>query len=127
MSQPKRMTFTSREVGGGHTSKTEWVSLEDYELLKAEVERLTKAHSDALADFWAIHKGYFDLKAEVERLKEEYIDATNHYNKLHNDLQAEVERLRNAGDAMAMTLQVDYNGVPAITYWRAAKEGKPSV
>ena len=40
MSQPKRMTFTSREVGGGQTSKTEWVSLEDYELLKAEVERL---------------------------------------------------------------------------------------
>jgi len=37
--------------------------------LKAEVERLTKAHSDALADFWAIHKGYFDLKAEVERLR----------------------------------------------------------
>ena len=40
MSQPKRMTFTSREVGGGQTSKTEWVLLEDYELLKAEVERL---------------------------------------------------------------------------------------
>ena len=36
--------------------------------LKAEVERLTKAHSDALADFWAIHNGYFELKAEVERL-----------------------------------------------------------
>ena len=40
MSQPKRMTFISREVGGGQTSKTEWVLLEDYELLKAEVERL---------------------------------------------------------------------------------------
>ena len=37
--------------------------------LKAEVERLTKGHSDALADFWSIHKGYFELKAEVERLK----------------------------------------------------------
>ena len=40
-------------------------------LLKAEVDRLTKAHSDALADFWAIHKGYFDLKAEVEQLRKE--------------------------------------------------------
>ena len=39
--------------------------------LKAEVERLTKAHSDALADFWNIHKGYFDLKAEVEQLRKE--------------------------------------------------------
>ena len=47
------------------------VPVEQYERLKAEVERLTKAHSDALADFWAIHKGYFDLKAEVERLRKE--------------------------------------------------------
>ena len=39
--------------------------------LKAEVERMTKAHSDALADFWNIHKGYFDLKAEVEQLRKE--------------------------------------------------------
>ena len=42
---------------------------EEVKRLKAEVERLTKAHSDALADFWSIHKGYFDLKAEVERLQ----------------------------------------------------------
>ena len=42
-----------------------------YARLKAEVERLTKAHSDALADFWNIHKGYFDLKAEVEQLRKE--------------------------------------------------------
>lgn len=47
------------------------VPVEEYEKLKAEVERLTKAHSDALADFWAIHKGYFDLKAEVEQLRKE--------------------------------------------------------
>lgn len=47
------------------------VPVEQYEELKAEVERLTKAHSDALADFWAIHKGYFDLKAEVEQLRKE--------------------------------------------------------
>lgn len=44
---------------------------EEIHRLKAEVERLTKAHSDALADFWNIHKGYFDLKAEVEQLRKE--------------------------------------------------------
>lgn len=37
--------------------------------LRDEVDRLTKAHSDALADFWNIHKGYFDLKSEVEQLR----------------------------------------------------------
>lgn len=47
------------------------VPVEEYDKLKAEVERLTKAHSDALADFWAIHKGYFDLKAEVEQLRKQ--------------------------------------------------------
>ena len=47
------------------------VPVEEYEKLKVEVERLTKSYSDALADFWAIHKGYFDLKAEVEQLRKE--------------------------------------------------------
>ena len=79
--------------------------------LKAEVERLTKAHSDALADFWAIHKGYFDLKAEVERL-------------------------RKAGDAMASSIQFneemakDYNGPTIVRQcvkeWLAATEGRPN-
>ena len=69
--------------------------IKEIERLKAEVERLTKAHSDALADFWAIHKGYFDLKAEVERL-------------------------RKAGDAMDTFLGPCH----ASRQWRAAKEGR---
>ena len=71
--------------------------IKEIERLKAEVERLTKAHSDALADFWAIHKGYFDLKAEVERL-------------------------RKAGDAMDTFLGPCH----ASRQWRAAKEGRPN-
>lgn len=93
-------------------------------LLKAEVERLTKAHSDALADFWAIHKGYFDLKAEVERLRaSSFVTAVP---------VEQYERLLKAGDAMEIALQADFNGCPyeplvimqAIRRWRTAKEGK---
>jgi hypothetical protein len=43
MSEPKRMTVTWKDLGGGETGKTEWVSLAEYKLLEAEVERLTKA------------------------------------------------------------------------------------
>ena len=68
------------------------------------------------------------LKAEVERLTA----FTTRTIIPNEELQAQVERLTKAGDAMAMTLQADYNGVPyeplvvinAIIYWRAAKEGK---
>jgi hypothetical protein len=68
------------------------------------------------------------LKAEVERLTA----FTTRTIIPNEELQAEVERLTKAGDAMAMTLQADYNGVPyepfvvvnAIIYWRTAKEGK---
>ena len=100
--------------------------------LKAEVERLTKAHSDALADFWAIHKGYFDLKAENERLTEiirrevdggvDLRDEAQRTVEENHKLRAEVERLRassfvtavpveqyerlrRAGDAMASCIQ----------------------
>jgi uncharacterized small protein (DUF1192 family) len=61
--------------------------------LKAENERLTKAHSDALADFWGIHKGYFDLKAEVDNLRKSAeispVQSTHELTRL----KAEVERL----------------------------------
>ena len=92
-------------------------------LLKAEVERLTKAHSDALADFWAIHKGYFDLKAEVERLRaSSFVTAVP---------VEQYERVVKAGDAMADEVIGCYNGEgydPAdsesLRKWNAAKEGK---
>lgn len=40
MNEPKRMTVTWKELGGGLKDKTEWVSLEDYTRLQAEVARL---------------------------------------------------------------------------------------
>ena len=103
---------------------------QDYAHLKAEVERLTKAHSDALADFWAIHKGYFDLKAEVERLRNLGIKLDGYVDLL----QGEYERLIKAGDAMADEIIGCYNAEgydPAdsetLLKWNAAKEGKPIV
>lgn len=90
---------------------------EEVKLLKAENERLTKAHSDALADFWAIHKGYFDLKAEVERLRaSSFVTAvpSEHY-----------ERVIKAGDTMAKNLShINWN--ICVEEWNAAKEGKQS-
>ena len=98
--------------------------------LKAEVERLTKAHSDALADFWAIHKGYFDLKAEVERLRNLGIKLDGYVDLL----QGENERLRKAGDALYES-EIGYYGEQILVdpkhhsgelcrNWNAAKEGK---
>ena len=70
------------------------------------------------------------LKAEVEQLMI-FCNCTLIPNK---ELQAEVERLTKAGDAMASSIQFneemaqDYNG-PTIVHksvqrWRDAKEGK---
>ena len=96
--------------------------------LKAEVERLTKAHSDALADFWSIHKGYFDLKDEVERLRaSSFVTAvpSEHY-----------ERVIKAGDAVALDyaerIEIEAGDsvknlmrkLPVLREWNAAKEGK---
>ena len=74
---------------------------------------------------------YARLQAEVERLMQEYSDATNHYNKLHNDLQAEVERLRKAGDELLHEWssgdETDgRNFKKGLVLWNAAKEGKQS-
>ena len=129
--------------------------------LQAEVERLTKSHSDALADFWAIHKGYFDLKAEVERLRaSSFVTAvpSEEYEKLKAEvgelceaiklasevgikmadevtrLKAENERLRKAGDAVALdyaerieieagdTAKNLMRKLPVLREWNAAKE-----
>ena len=86
------------------------------------------------------YRDYARLKAENARLKTEvehlmvFCNCTLIPSK---ELQAEVERLRKAGDAMASSIQFneemiqDYNG-PTIVHkcvqrWNAAKEGKPSV
>ena len=108
--------------------------------LKAEVEWLTLAsqgavkyvdHTMALTrQSMEHHKQVSRLKAEVERLTA----FTTRTIVPNEDLQAQVERLTKAGDAMASSIQFneemakDYDG-PTIVHqsvqrWNAAKEGK---
>jgi len=85
-----------------------------------------------------LNKEVARLKAENARIKTEvehlmvFCNCTLIPNK---ELQAQVERLTKAGDAMASSIQFneemakDYNG-PTIVHqcvkrWNAAKEGKP--
>ena len=104
------------------------------------------------SDDWNKLKHLVDLSAENARLKAEVelLTAEVSFDKrvqLHIDklvaeftqcqverLQAEVERLRKAGDAMASSIQFneemeqDYNGPTIVRQcvkdWNAAKEGK---
>lgn len=101
--------------------------------LTAKVELLTKAHSDALADFWAIHKGYFDLKAEVDRLRAaSFVTAvpSEDYEKLKSQVEAlrkSVAALSEAGDDLWYAIR-HYNRqdkserLDAIEDWLYAKE-----
>jgi len=104
---------------------------------KAEVERLEaviESHKDAGLRVFAIldeeRRLTKHLKEQVERLTA----FTTHTIIPNELLQAEVERLTKAGDAMASSIQFneemaqDYNG-PTIVHqsvqrWRAAKEGE---
>ncbi len=76
------------------------------------------------------------LKAEVERLKEAWVDK-----KMQEDRDAllqQVERLRKAGDAVALdyaerieieageTVKTLMKTLPVLRDWNAAKEGKQS-
>lgn len=94
------------------------------ERLKAEVERLTKERDKALTDFWYIHEGYFRLQAEVNRLTA----FTTRTIIPNEELQAQVERLTKAGDAMAIRLircEERFNGIESAEaqMWYIAKEG----
>jgi hypothetical protein len=94
-------------------------ALSEVTRLKAENERLTKAHSDALADFWGIHKGYFDLKAEVEAQAKRWAeseDLISHYKEQRDEaindcqcarLKAEVEELKSQPDPLTAYLYAD--------------------
>lgn len=98
----------------------------DYEILKAENERLRKLFADTErlmlldGEYEAAKVGtYARLKAEVERLRnlgiklDGYVDLVRHEN----------ERLRKAGDAMVPLLgRGDYHD--ARINWNAAKEDR---
>jgi predicted RNase H-like nuclease (RuvC/YqgF family) len=111
--------------------------LKEIERLKAEVERLTAFTTRTIIP-------NEELKAQVEELELEVFafdtaikQASCHYDNRLEDirqLQAQLERLTKAGDAMASSIQFneemakDYNG-PTIVHqsvqrWNAAKEGK---
>ena len=63
------------------------------------------------------HMEICSLERQVKRL-----------NAKNARLTAEVERLREAGDAMAKVIDDDYlNTLQVWIDWNAAKEGKPSV
>ena len=89
----------------------------EVERLKAEVERLeantTKlcTHGDA---------EIARLKAEVERLTA----FTTRTIVPNEELQAQVERLTKAGDAMAADLIGEFGSYNSVYDWNAAKEGK---
>ncbi len=88
--------------------------------LKAEVERLTKERDKALTDFWYIHEGYFRLQAEVNRLTA----FTTRTIIPNEELQAQVERLTKAGDAMADEMLKLNHPHASIYLWCRAKDGK---
>ena len=112
-------------------------ALAEVERLKAEVERLTfdpMSYLDDQGEWMPRHThlaAVERLKAEVERLTErnkflEQIDSylqganENAYEKRCDELEAEVERLRKAGDWMCGLLRFDF----VTKEWNAAKEGK---
>lgn len=60
-----------------------------------ELAMVQSARERDVAEIHHLNAENAHLKDEVERLSQEYSDATNHYNKLHNDLQTEVNILRH--------------------------------
>jgi hypothetical protein len=114
MSKPKRYHLEMQKADDG-----DWVLYEDYARLKAEVDALMTNPTSRL------------LRAK---------QAENAVLAIENDsLKAEVERLRKAGDAVALdyaerieieageTAKTLMKTVPVLREWNAAKEGKPSV
>ena len=105
-----------------------WVSYEDYAKLKAEVERLRAKQTDidrvqAQSDFFRSKL----INGTEYTANVQLIDKVKH-------LEAQIERLTKAGDAMdALIMSEIYTRKPYFCFvpgdvkeWRAAKEGKQS-
>jgi hypothetical protein len=145
VSEPKRY-----KVGKiGTTEMIDCVSYDDYARLKAEVEGLKKpaiiggynlseyirmANSETLefdnGDIFAemtlperikyIVESHARLKAEVERLTA----FTTRTIIPNEELQAQVERLTKAGDALSVDVLFVFGENKDVDAWNAAKEGK---
>ena len=90
--------------------------------LKAEVERLTAFTTRTIIP-------NEELQAQNAMLKEEISEAAGHYNKIINDLEAQVERLTKAGDSLVYSLQwCDWGShiqtMDGVNRWNAAKDGE---
>lgn len=126
MSEPKRYDNFQYETAGG-----EYVLYTDYARLKAEVDRVTSQN------------GYAYTGLAVSMLREELAHKCHdnlEIRKAHQatvqmvrDLQADVERLRKAGDELhAFLINYIVDNRISSAYlnklddgWLAAKEGKP--
>ena len=115
--------------------------LSENKLVREESDRHYQLWVDSKADLeksdgavWTLSVENARLKAEVEKIEtevasigSEYMAATRHYNLLCNNLKAEVERLRKAGDEMHRAIKVSDPILDwKIELWNAAKEGKQS-
>lgn len=125
----------------------------DYVVLKSDAQLVVKHLGEACADNLRLKAELTDckteadrLKAEVERLKAEVqllegrdVVRTTAIYGLHQTIKerdAEVERLRKAGDDLFHALagmhlihrgSIDTTKQKDLVKWNAAKEGKPSV
>jgi hypothetical protein len=140
MNEPNRYTGKTEGtvLGSPHWEhpEGEWVKWDDYARLKAEVERMKAMYRDT--ERWMLVDGEFEaakvgtyarLKAEVERLTLLQSETLAERNKA----EAQVERLTEAGDAMAKVI-TEFRGGPRGNHvknafavwdaWNAAKEGK---
>ena len=98
MSEPKRYHLEMQKADDG-----DWVLYEDYDRLKAEVERLTLENS-------------------------QYEEHHKYGQNVIASLREEVERLTKAGDAFVLLLEdegYDMESIREVDGWLAAKEGKP--
>jgi FtsZ-binding cell division protein ZapB len=106
-----------------------YVEYEDYAILKAEVDRLTKQNALATPRHLIASQDIKTLREQIEELKLENSQYEEHHKYGQNvitSLREEVERLTNAGDAMAfmMAYEKDSEFKGFVKAWNAAKEGK---
>ena len=125
------------EEAMAHIAKEERKSRERLEMaedenaaLKAQVERLTAFTTRTIIPNEELQKQVEELELEVFAFDRTIKQASCHYDNRLEDirqLQAQVERLTKAGDAMAE--EFSFIGSPdggfnSIDQWNAAKEGK---
>ena len=130
MSEPLRFKPVNPAHEMIYSTDGGWVSWEDYARLKAEVERLTAFTTRTIIP-------NEELQKQVERLTlasqgaVKYVDHTMaltrqsmEHHKQVSRLEAQVERLTKAGDAMAEQLDgLSFDSV--WDFWNAAKENHP--